>query len=163
MGSQLFAWIDAHQWVVALAIFGLWPLAKHLLFDPARTAQEALATQVGGIASGLVKTREEVMDLRSRFALHRQEDVTDHAKMDGEMATLRERLASLPTQRDISNLASAIERMRLEIGSQLGAVSADVKVAAARIDGVHEMLERTQDAVDRHEQIISDAARRGQS
>lgn len=158
---ETIGWVDAHQWVVALTIFGLWPIVRWAFFERAKAAQSALAAEVHAISEGQAKLREEIMTVRSQLSIHKAEDAAYHAKADGETAMLRERLASLPTQRDLTNLGSAIERMRVEIGTQLGAVSADVKVTASRIDGVHEILGRTQDAVDRHEQIISEAAHRG--
>ncbi len=121
-----------------------------------------LARQTLVTRDDLGKVRDEVSDVRARLALHRQEDATTHARLDGEMANLRVQVAALPTQRDVAGVTSAIERMRVEVVGQLGAVAGDVKAMDARLGMVHEALGRTQDIVDRHEQIISDAAARQQ-
>ena len=156
-------WIDAHQWVVALTLFGLWPVVRWAFFERARAAQAALAEEIHAISEGQARLREEIMTVRSQLSIHKAEDAAYHAKADGETATLRERMASLPTARDIGRIEQAIERMRAEVCMQISAVQGDVKVVETKVADVRDMLGRTQDAVDRHEQIISEAAHRGRS
>jgi hypothetical protein len=158
--TGILGWIDAHSWVVAAVIFGLWPVARWLFVERTRAGQVTLSSQISALAEGLGKAQGELIDLRSRFALHRQEDATAHAKVDGELAIIRERLAALPTARDMGRIEQAIERMRAEVCMQISAVQGDVKVVETRVGDVRDMMDRTQIAVDRHEQIISDAAAR---
>ena len=114
--------------------------------------KDELARRLKEYEDAQTKVREEVFGVRARLELHRQEDATYHAKLDGEMESLRVQVAALPTQRDLAALASAIERMRIEVVGSLGTVAGDVKAMDARLGGLHETLIRTQDVVDRHEQ-----------
>ncbi len=134
--------------------FGGWLMRQTLV------TKEDLRTRLEGHDTLLNRTRDDLQKIKMEMAVHRQEDATVHARVDGEIAQIREVMAALPTQRDLANVTSAIERMRVEITAQLGTVSGDIKAIDARLSGLHGALERTQTAVDRHEQIISDAAAR---
>lgn len=148
-------WLDAHPWVLNLAFFGVVPVLKWLWDRDRSHAADML------VLRGEVQVvRNEAAECRSRLALHKQEDATTHAHLEGELARLREQLAALPTARDLHALTSAIERSRGELADKISQVGADVRVVATRLDGLGAAQERVQVVVDRHESVISDAAAR---
>ena len=134
--------------------FLVWPVGRWIA-EHQLSAHQRLVSEVRQLTADLASLRIDYSDQRNHLALHRQEDATHHARLDGELAALREKLAALPTGRDIGRLMQAIERMRAEVGTQLASVAGDLKVVEARVADVREMLERTEKTVDRHEQIMS--------
>jgi len=121
--------------------------------------RQTLVTK-GELQALAIRVREDGVTLRQILDLHKAEDAAYHARADGEVVRLREMLTVLPTHREMAEMLRAMERMRVDITAGLGTVSGDIKGINARMGAVQEALTRTQNIVDRHEAIISDAAAR---
>ena len=131
-------------WVVRQTLVTKVELQRHL------KTQDTIASEI----------KDSTTAVRQMLDMHKAEELAYRARVDGDVARLREFQTIQPTHREMAGLLTAIERMRVDITAGIGNISGDVKGMGARLESVHETLSRTQNTVERHEQIISDAAAR---
>ncbi len=128
---------------VALVISGLaaWFLMKGRQEFAAKTAVDHHAAQLAAMETRLVK---------AEAAIASADDQADQvAEINARLVRAETVLGTLPTGGEIAALNVAIAALR-----------GDIRVFEATLAGVKELVERHEGRVDRHEEILSEAARR---